>query len=258
MKPSTKHLAASGLASIALSLSANAAVMTWETPGAITADTDVRTTGTLVGAFTVGNGASAVTVNTVAFSAVDLPSAFDNTTTTSLSFGSVATLGGNPGLYGTANFETGTPSGLSGDYTTLLKNAVGPAAVLDPPAVPNPTANLATFTLTLTNLSIGQEYLFQTWVNESRAFLDIRSQTVTSGGNTSGTMEYNVPNGENGPGSYLVGTFTADAATQAITYNANDFAQINAFQVRAIPEPSTVAFLAAGLAGLVLHRRRRA
>lgn len=235
------------LASLALAMSANAATVNWQTPVAITGDTDVVTTGTLVGAFLPGANALATTVNGVAFTTVNVQNAWSNTTTPALAFGSVATLAGAPGLYGFAQYESGTPSGLSTDYTKLFSGGVGPAASVT-----------TTFTLTLNNLTIGQAYLFQTWVNDSRGSVaGGRTETLTSGGSTSGTLAYNVGASDGSAGSFVIGSFTADSATQAITYNANNFAQISAFQVRElVPEPSSFMMVLGGIGAFVFRRRR--
>ena len=249
MKRSIKYLTTPVLASLALAVSANAAVVNWQTPSTITGDTDVVTTGTLVGAFLPGANALATTVNGVAFTTVFVAKQWDDTTTPSLAFGSVATVAGNPSLYGFARYESGTPSGLSADYTKLFSGGVGPA-----------TVNINTFTLTLTNLTIGKDYLFQSWANESRDHLEHRRGKITSGGSTTGWVEYNVSGNNGGLGQFVVGTFTADATTQAFTYTSPDFAQISAFQVRditVIPEPSSFAMVLGGIANLLLIRRRR-
>jgi len=115
------------------------------------------------------------------------------------------------------------------------------------------------FTLTLTNLSIGQDYLFQTWVNDSRGSVGTRSMNVTGGANTSGTLAYNSTTLNGGNGSFVIGTFKADALIQAITYSAvvGGVAQFGAFQVRAVPEPASFTLFCLGLAGLIGIARRR-
>jgi hypothetical protein len=247
MKTSIKYLTTSVLASLAFVVSANAAVVNWQTPVAITGDTDVATTGTLVGAFIPGANALATTVNGVAFTTVFVANQYDNTTTTSLAFGSVATLAGNLGLYGFNQYESGTPSGLSTDYTKVFSGGVGPATQTN------------YVTLTLTNLTIGQEYLFQSWVNDSRAVQSTRTQTIYGNnlsGSQSGVLDYNLSNLDGGTGSFVIGTFTADATSQAMLYSSPDYAQISAFQVRAVPEPSSM--LIGGIGSLFFFRRRRA
>jgi hypothetical protein len=248
MKTSIKYLATPVLASLALAVSANAAVVNWQTPSTITGDTDVVTTGTLVGAFIPGANALSTTVNGVAFTTVFVAKAWDDTTTPSLAFGSVATLAGAPSLYGFNQYESGTPSGLSADYTKVFSGGVGPAETLN------------YVTLTLTNLTIGTQYLFQSWANDSRGAFDYRDQTITAngfGGQQSGALDYNVSGGNGGTGSFVIGTFTANATTQAMLYSSTEYAQISAFQLRAIPEPSSFAMVLGGIANLLLIRRRR-
>jgi hypothetical protein len=90
-------------------------------------------------------------------------------------------------------------------------------------------------TLTLTGLTVGQEYLAQIWA------VDMRNgggsgltQTVSlNGGTPSGTMTRTASPG--GVSSYVIGRFTADAtsASFVITSSTNDRA-VNAFQLRAI------------------------
>ena len=236
------------MASLALAVSANAAVVNWQTPSAITGDTDVATTGTLVGAFLPGSNPLGTTVNGVEFTTVNVQNAWNDTTTLSLAFGSVATLAGQPSLYGFNQYEGGgTPSGLSADYTKLFSGGVGPAT----------TTNY--IYLTLNNLTIGQEYLFQSWANDSRAEQSARSQTITAntfGGSESGALDYNLSNLDGGTGSFVIGTFTANATSQVMLYSSPGYAQINAFQLRAVPEPSSFAMVLGGIATLLRRRRR--
>ena len=104
------------------------------------------------------------------------------------------------------------------------------------------------------------DYLFQSWTNESREHLEYRRGTIISGGSTTGWVEYNVSGNNGGLGQFVVCTFTANATTQVFTYTSPEYAQINAFQVRditAIPEPSSFAMVLGGIANLLLIRRRR-
>jgi hypothetical protein len=187
-------------------------------------------------------------VNGVAFTPVFVAKDWNNTSTLSLSFGSVATLAGAPSLYGFAQYEGGiAPSGLSADYTKLFSGGVGPAETLN------------YVYLTLNNLTIGQDYLFQSWVSDSRAEQSARTQTIYGNnfsGSQSGVLDYNVLNLDGGTGQFVIGTFTADATSQVMLYSSPDYAQINAFQLRAVPEPSTYALVVGGIATLLLIRRR--
>jgi hypothetical protein len=223
------------LATVLINETARAASIAWEVPGAINADTNVRTNDVLVAAFTVGANAVATTVNGVVFTPVTVPGTWNDTATPSLGFGTLATLAGNHSLYGTTwPGESSTPADptLSSAYQKVVQTGVIPA-----------TFNSTTFTLTLTNLSVGNLYLFQTWVNDGRFANNARTETVTGGTTTSGLLNFSTMAG-GGNGSYVVGTFMAGATTQAITYSAvaGGVAQINAFQLRrlALPPAGTV------------------
>ena len=70
-------------------------------------------------------------------------------------------------------------------------------------------------------------------------------------------------NVEGGVGQYVIGTFTADATTQQIVFQGEGTGlnggstQINAFQLRAIPEPASTELLGIfGVYGMCQRRRR--
>ena len=112
-------------------------------------------------------------------------------------------------------------------------------------------------TITFTGLTIGQEYLLQYWVADYRGYGNDRALTLTGGTNTSGALRFLDSDNTYGiHGSYVIGTFTADATSQSIIANANESTMMNAAQLRVIPEPS--AALLGGLGMLALLRRRRA
>lgn len=231
MKLKTIHLAA--LSALTLAGSASAATITWGSAAAISSSTDVSTTGTLVTAAYMGNAGSQV-VNGVTFSAAAATAGTSSYTGFTLSTID-AVAGTQPGS---------GPSGVTGSYATILdqmaENFIGGT----------------TLTLTLTGLTLNQEYQLQFWAADYRTqYGDLgRSETLTAG-NTSGSLSF-LRNGGSASGSYILGTFTADGTTQAITVNGTGDAIVNAFQVRAIPEPG--AALLGGLGMLALLRRRRA
>lgn len=199
-----------------------AANIYWQTPTTMTADTDVRTYGSLVGAYTLAGFSNPTTVNGVSFASTVVGAA------PSAAFGSLATLtpvgGSGFNINGLANGEVGTPASpsLSTDYRKIANGggyAFGSTA--------------ARMTLTLGNLTPGRSYMFQTWVNDSRAVVGTRTQTLTGGFTTSGTMAYNSTQGNGGNGSFVVGNFVADSTSQAVTFNlTNSITQMNAFQLR--------------------------
>jgi len=109
-------------------------------------------------------------------------------------------------------------------------------------------------TFTLSNLTIGQTYLVQFLVADNRSYIGpvSRSQTITAGGNTSGTLTFGI----DAPSfaSSVIGTFVADATSLDFTFNSTS-TQVNAIFVAAVPEPQVAMLGALGL--LVAIRRRR-
>lgn len=212
-----------------------AANIIWNTPTTMTADTDVRTYGSLVGAYTLAGFSNPTTVNGVSFTSA-ISGAFDP----SVTFGSSATLtpvGGSTGIFGNGNGEVGTPASppLSTDYGKIANG--GGYAYKNDFSAPAP------MTLTLNNLTPGRSYMFQTWVNESRAAQGTRTQTLTGGVSTSGTMAFNSTQGNGGNGSFLVGNFVADSTSQAVAFNlTNSITQMNAFQLRDVTNVTTTMY----------------
>jgi hypothetical protein len=233
------------LAAIALAGSASAATIAWGSVSTITSSTDVSTNGTLVIARQAtasaygGNYGNSNTVNGVLFDGVA-------NTSSGVTFDISGFVGYDPNSYVVG--AAGTPGTLESAYQRMLTGAwhgnTSPAAV------------------TLSGLTVGQEYELQVWVADYRQFPPNtynRSQTLTAG-NTSGSLTYLQTNGSGislgaVSGSYIIGTFTADTSTQSITLDANSSTQLNAMQLRTIPEPS--AALLGGLGLLALARRRR-
>lgn len=221
-------------------LTSHAALVTWGAPTVISGDSDVVTTGTL---FVAGNfgpvGVSGTTINGVTFDPVPI-SAPDGITTTTV-----------------------TP--LSASYLTLLNSAL---------LLPADT----TVTLTITGLTIGENYLFQAWVNNSGRDIPFFERgdfptTISDGlgnevslypgdnGNGTGPGDTNLP-----PvlGEYVTGTFTADATSQSFEFFSGEIpGVVNGIQVRSlsaasVPEPGTAlaGLAAAGVCGFSRRRRR--
>ena len=217
--------------------------------GGAASDLDVSTAGTLVGAFNLGDaGVSSTTIHAVPFQSFAVP------------FGSVSpvTVGSftlAPGGGGTC-FSTNSGGGsanppfttLSPNYRTLLASYV-----LEQGAT-------SSMTLTMSGLSVGGQYQFQWWTNVSGQIPILTTATADGGGAV--TLSSNTSPFDGTLGQYALGTFTANALTQAITFTGNggDSPFVNAFQLRqtaapVIPEPSSILFGLAlcGVAGL---RRR--
>ena len=197
----------------------------WGAPATIVGDNDVVTNGGLVYAYNDAN--SVTTVNSVSFAAGNSQSAF----------GSNVGMSGNSSFSPTA-FGSGTGSswsGLSSAYQTTLKGGAY-------------TANNGTQTVTLKNLIAGHPYLVQIWVNDNRALASNRTETVTSSGGNTVTLDYNNTGTNGGVGQYTIGTFTANATNQIFTLTGvlpagGNSAQLNAIQVRdlSLPDGSTVS-----------------
>jgi len=243
----TKPLARVVLAMLALGgwcVVAHAAPVVWGTPQPISGDSDVSTAGSLLYAYNVGSSTvSAVTVNGVAFSAYQFP---NNSTTQTITVGNV-TMTESPDFL--ATYIVGSSSspytGLSANYKTLLDEGGGAGA---PNAV----------TMTFGSLSPGQQYLFQWWASNARNTPVLTSVTASATNNV--TLDTNLTNTAGGLGQFVTGTFTADGTTQPIVLTGVGAGSpiINAFQIRAVPEPATCVMALAGVAcgGYAIFRRR--
>lgn len=224
------------LALLALTTSAtHASVITWGSPTAISGDSDVKTDGTLVGAINVGSAST--TVNGVLFGGLTLSGTSVNagnfSLTTSTFFGSGAFFSSSSAPF----------INLTSSYQTFLGSGGGDNG-------PTP------FTLTMNALTVGQTYEFQWWSNNSGTSFPV-VLTATAGNSVS--LSSNPSATVGGLGQYAVGTFTADAASQAISFALpSGGAILNGFQLRqVVPEPGTALFGLA-LLGVCTLRNRRA
>ena len=138
--------------------------------------------------------------------------------------------------------------------------------------VGNSTAE-STINYTISNLVIGQQYVVQFWSSNARpGSTDVNAtnfnrMTFINGGpsllvNTSATS---TSSGVGGVGQFAAGTFTADATTQTISTfggqgnpsGGNFRNQPSAIQIRAVPEPSTLALASLGIVGIGTWFSRR-
>lgn len=213
----------------------HAATIVFSAAQTISGDTDVLTTGTLAYAFTESN--IATTVNGVNFAA--------GASSSSLGGGNV-TFTGFTNFNNTAFTSASAPySGLSNAYRQTLQGSVFAA-----------TGNTLG-TVTLNNLTIGQAYQVQVWVQDPRTGgTETRTEVIRNVDDSGSiTLDYNSTNGAGGVGQYTIGTFTADATSQSFEMLGAASSQMNAIQLRAIPEPSHLTLLS--LAGIATLRRRR-
>ncbi|MCX6928978.1 MAG: chitobiase/beta-hexosaminidase C-terminal domain-containing protein, partial [Verrucomicrobia bacterium] len=194
---------ASALALCALiGLGANSAqgqvTVTWNTPSTIAGDTDVATVGTTVFAYYWNGGLR--TVNGVSFT--------------------------GPG----AGITVSSP--ISGPYTDYARGLTGLSADYTA-VVAGGIYQSGSFSITLNGLTVGNDYLVQIWVDDSRDLGSLRAQTVSGGGSTSGTLSFPA-NAAGAPGQYVIGTFTAILANEVLTITggAGGIAQVNAIQLR--------------------------
>ena len=226
------RIMALALAMTAGSGSARAADVTWDAPQSITGTADVSVLGAYFGSWApYDSNALQYPVNGVTFQTDDLGITTSGFTSGGAHFGSHTT--------------------TDADYNYLLQYGI--------------YSNGTTASITLNGngaapLTVGHQYLIQMWVSDARA--EVNGRTETFGG--SGTLSFKTAS--SGMGQYVIGRFTADAATQSITINANTSAQVNLMQVRdlsaaagngtatpstlAVGQTSTITVIATSKAGL--------
>lgn len=255
MKHKTSHLLASlALGGIALlSTDADAATITWQSSVDMyqgsTVETFVDTTGTLA----VGYNASAdtsgdanVTVNGVSF--------VQQNVDTALVGGSGESITINGGTDNLGSFGDGEFSGNAPIFH-LIRGAT-----------------FQVNSVTLGGLNPGTQYLIQIFTNDARTSRNTNSIVGFDGTAAAplGTSELNNSSPVDGSGinvgDSIIATFTADSATQSFdvfgSANAGASfatgvgqAQINAIQLRIVPEPGSLALI--GVGGMLIARRRR-
>jgi hypothetical protein len=124
--------------------------------------------------------------------------------------------------------------------------------------------NPSTITNTLGGLTIGQQYELQWWASYASttgANPLTPGSTLASSATNTVTLDPNTTDAVGGLGQFVIGSFTADSTTQSLTFDgvSTGMPLVNAFQVRAVPEPSTCAMVLAGLAcgGYTMFRRHK-
>jgi autotransporter-associated beta strand protein len=200
------HAAAVAAAAFSMCGTAQAVGITWGAPATISADTDILNAGALVTAAVNGN-IGATTVNGVPFT--------NNNSKTNLNSGAVTM----SGYSGSTYYSFGTPSGISAAYGKLTGGGAYSSAA---------TAAINT----LNGLTLNHVYAVQVWVNDSRSYGNGRTETLTSNGGNTITLDYNSTEASGGAGQYSIGQFTASGTSQAFTNKGSASTQLNAIQLR--------------------------
>lgn len=202
---------------LGLGLAAQAATITWDTAATdIVDESNASTNGNSIWAYNLGTAATETdTINGVTFVGM----------TTAASAGLATT--GIPSVTGNAyrnNVAGSAFLGLSEDYQDILESGNYDGS--------------GTATLTLTELSSGQEYEVQFWLNDARnrADMDTIPRTATIFG-TGIVVDYNTAGASTngGLGQCISGTFTADAETQSFDLDSAAL-QLNAIQLRLLSD----------------------
>ena len=229
------------VAALALAATTHAATITWSPPTNISGDADVITTGALVAARNFSQTQVSPTVNGVFFDIYPVPNGANAIVgiTGVANFG-FSNLESSDTAYGS---NTAPYNSLSTSYQTLLSSGAG-------------SSSGASLTLTLLSLTNGTPYLFQWWTNDSGlAYGGVNSTTATA--TNAVTLDENTTDALGGMGQWASGTFTASGTTQVITLSGTR-PEINAFQLRAVPEPGPGLLVMTGVLGLAASRRSRA
>lgn len=230
--------------------------ISWQTPQTITGESDVSTNGALLYAYNFTTTAGITTVNGAQFANT---SAFSVTNAYDFDFLSPSTGRAAPSDsgYGSGNFNA-----LSSSYRNLLNQSIRASGGSGAGAANDAAFNA--FAVTLNGLTIGVTYEVQVWISDSRS-----NDPATKGlghldrGQPGGVMvDYNVGDSAGNLGQYVVGTFTASETDEFFVFDTYaapvaNVALLNAFQVRIIPEPSSVLVAGGGFAFLMLGRRRK-
>ena len=245
MKTKITSLITAGI--LGTALASQAAIITWDDAVTMSGDTDVSTEGTSEYAYSLNGANGTKALNGVDFTiaAEGANGVFDNLTSSV-----------NASQGATAFASTTAPwASLSTAYKDVLQGGIYNGA--------------DDTTYTLNDLTGGQDYLVQMWITNPSNNTATRDRTASFYGEannistTAKVIDYNVGNVGGGLGQYIIGTFTTGASDTSISFLAEGGGaapgmQLNAIQVRAIPEPSSFALLGGLLAlGHVMVRRRR-
>jgi len=225
-----------------------AASVIWGTPQGISSDTDVSEFGLLLYAYTFGSeGVPATSVNGVTFQSFGVP---DGSSSTMVIDDVSLAISENNSFFtnNDAGYDSGAFAALPSDYQELLMSGISTSEAS------------GVITLTLGGLTSGQIYAVQFWSNDSSGGLaGVDSESVYTAGNAV-ELDDNTMDANGGVGQWVIGAFTADSVTQVFTIQSSPtttFPALNAFQLRAIPEPTCGALLGLGAVVIYWQLRRR-
>jgi hypothetical protein len=177
---------------------------------------------------------------------------------------------GNTGATNSANsqYDSGYNTGAEKFYTIPGSPAGGNYVALDGDASVGGGGSISQ---TINGLTLGQQYQVSfTWGAgqlQSRSGATVQDMMVSLGGQSFTTSSINVASGGFSGWMTQTFTFTATSASEALTFLAQGtptglppIAALDGVSLVAVPEPGSIALLAAGLGllGFFYHRRRMA
>jgi hypothetical protein len=191
----------------ALTMAAQAANITWQTPQTISGTSDVSLDGTLFGTWAPGDDWGGTSrsdyypVNGVTFAAYGSGANYSASGSSMDRYGSYA-----------------DPNTADPNYNFLMQTAEF-------------NWNSDPITVSWDSMVVGNTYEVEVWANDGRGLG--RSETINAGDNS---VDLNMSPAAGGPGQYAIGTFMADSTTQSFTLTPDGSygGQINLLQLRTL------------------------
>lgn len=211
--PAIPAIALCAAAAVVLATAASAADITWQTPVNISGPPDINTSGALFGTWAPGDDWGGT-------------SRSDYYPVNGITFAAYGTAGANFAFSGTGiNLDRyngfANPNTVDGNYNYLLQTAVF-----------NWNSSSSSMIVSWTNMTPGNTYLVQFWLNDGRSG---HAATSTFTGDVIASEPVAI--GDGVPGQYVIGTFVADGSrSQSVMMSPG--IMLNLMQVRDItPTP---------------------